>query len=205
MAQELRSEFSSICRKVGGTPEFEEYRDWTSHYSIHFNCSSAERFPSPKKFIELMKKASDLSEKIPEGSDIKFFFSVGKDIFKTYITGRVEYDPEVRGKFGYIPEERRYSIWFGETAPYGYRERMIELKKELNALLRGERGWDYICRVDTDPPYTVSLECKMIYSTHRGQEKPDFDKIYAVVRRLRDISEREFKPIKVGGRTVLIE
>ncbi len=190
--EDLKSKFSSICLEAGGTPKIEHRSEASFHY-INFECNSAREFPNPKRFIELMKEASNLPEKLLGGSDIKLSFSVEEGTRNyTHFVGRIEYDPEGR----YLPKERRYITWFlfERVAPYyRYKERMLKIEKELNAsldkVLGGKKGWEYECWTKSDYPHTVSLECKLIHNAQDRWDKPDLGRIWGILESFKDASE----------------
>ncbi len=191
----LQRKFDRICREAGGNPQFKEYENGTLYAS--FRCNSAREFPDPKRFIELMKEASDLSEMISDSNVLRFSFHVGTHVLGAHITGEIRF----------LPEGTKQIIWFHKNVPYGYKDRISEVSDELNVLLdrelRKEEGWKHYCfyRVMSEPPYSVSLSCDLL---HEG-ENPDFDRISRIMERLKEVSEREPKLLEVSGRTVLVE
>ncbi len=203
--EDLKRKFNKLCHEIGGTSELDESRN--EEFYSYLRCYSAKRFPDPKEFIDLMKEASDLSEKIPDGATITLSFFVQKSIL-----GRI-FETHISGRAGYYPEEwgiRRYIIHLGRRAPYEYVGIMPELNKELNDLLERElgreKGWKhYEChyRVESVPSSPVLLNCTLAYSEW---EKPDLDRILGIVEKFKEVSEAKPKPFEmISGRISLVE
>ena len=192
--EDFKGEFNSLCHEVGGTPKFREIRI-NEGIGFEFHCDSAEEFPDPRRFIELMKKASDLSEKFrARGCLTRFSFSIGKHTsFATYISG------EVRSN-----DERRHIIVFEKDFPYRYFGSVSSVKNKLNAFmsreLKGEEGCIYSCSQNVErlkPPYITTLSCGLNY------KEPDFDKMLKIVEKFKDVAEREPKLLGGAGEGLL--
>ncbi len=200
ITRDLKKKFTTFCREIGGTPQLVEYQG--EIFNAFLLCLSAKKFPDPKKLVDLMREASDLSEKFPSGSYMRLFFSAKEGTLEhipgTHILGQVKYQPEGRGYIR-LPEYKEHSIRIERGVPYEYVKETPWLEKELNALLEreleGEKGWDYDCGIDPNPPYSASLICSLLHKTTNKREgKPNFDRILRIIEKFKEVSEQEPSP-----------